>query len=251
MEKFSKHDILLIVIAILLALILLTGVGFGFYYLGIKKGGGTPINGQNNVELNAADQTVSNFQSDSSGLGGDSSNTQSILEGLRGEGGSYDPTKVESQLSGLLSGQGGQYSVTIPLVSINEVKISSASGVVAIQVYINAVNNAVQGSQSTSMSDSALSGLFSGDTSVLDAEIVKNQAIYTKLRDIAAPSEAVSIHQEHLTLFKASVEIMQAEKAMITGSGVNYAAIAQAQGLLNLSKKIDSEIVSLKLKYNL
>lgn len=259
---FSKHDILLIVIAVLLALILLTGVGFGFYYLGTKKGsiqsGAQNSAGQLSNNLiggdgaqNGTGYQIPNYQSGSSGSNGGSSNIQSILEGLQGESGEYDPIKIESQLSGLLSGQNGQYNTTIPLVSASEVKTTSASGASAIQSYINAVNNAIQGSQTTSMSDSALSGLFSGDTSALDAEIAKNQAIYTKLRNIAAPAEAAFIHQEYLTLFKASVEVMQAEKAMITGSNVNYAALAQAQGLLSLSKKIDSEVASLKVKYNL
>lgn len=245
-EQRPSRETLLIIIAVLLALILLVGTGFGFYYLGLKKGGttgkSTPISGE------TADQ---NGISGEGSATADANKVRQVLEGLKGGSGTYDPNTVESQLSELLSKEGGQYSTTISLVSESEVKTSSASGKDAINTYLNAVEKIIAGSQTTTISESALTGLFSGDTSALDAEITKNQKIYTDLKNVATPQETVTLQRKYLTLFKTSVEVMQAEKAMITGANMDYNSIAKAQGLISLSKEIDNEVKNLKSKYGI
>lgn len=242
-EKMSKHELLLVVISILLALILLAGVGFGFYYLGSKK---------NNSSGKTTNPTQSSI-TDASGTSAstDPNQVKQILDDLKGGSGTYDSSKIESQLSDLLSQGGGDYSTNVTLVSESEVKTSTASGKDAIKTYLDGVDNIIAGSQTTSISESALSGLFSGDTSALDAEIAKNQKIYTDLRNVSTPQEAVSIQIKYLSLFKTSVLVMQAEKAMITGSTMDYSSIAKAQGLISLSKEIDSAVAAMKSKYGL
>lgn len=241
----SQHNVLLITIAVILALILLTGVGFGFYYLGTKKGTVTSSNPSQTSTLGQDTSTAGTSGGSSSG------EAQKVLSGLKGSGGTYDANSVESQLSALLSQQGINGAPALTLVNENVVKTSDAQGASAIKAYLDGVSKIIQGNQTTTLSDSALSGLFSGDTSALDAEITKNQKIFTDLKNVTTPQEAVTLQRKYLTLFNTSVEVMQAEKSMITSMNIDYQTLAKAQSLINLSKEIDSDVVSLKAKYGL
>jgi hypothetical protein len=250
-KKLSRSDMLMIVISVLLALILLAGTGFGFYYLGSKKNdSGKTVTQSSTTPTSTSDST--NASGTSTGTVADNSlEGQQLLDSLKGAGGSFDASKVESQLSNILGQQGGSYSTDIPLVAVSEVATTSNSGKDAIKTYLDAVNAKIQNSQTSTLSDSAMMNIFSGDTSSLDVEIAKNQKIYNDLKAITTPSEAVSIQQKYLSLFLASVNVMNAEKAMILGNNVDTSALAQAQGLINLSKQIDSDVTALKEKYGL
>lgn len=255
-EKLSRHDLLLIIIAILLSIIIIGGTALGFYYLGSKNNTNSSANSSvpsssNTGSENQTNPSESNNVVSTGNSGTSSDNTKQVLDSLKGDNGTYDVNKVESQLSGLLSQSGGNYSTQIELVPATEVKIVSTSGKDAVKTYLDTVNSKIQGAQTTNISESALSGLFSGDTSALNAEINKNTGIYNSLKVISTPSEASTIQRKYLTLFKTSVEVMQAEKSMVTGTSVDYAALAKAQGLVTLSKEIDSDVANIKAQYGL
>ena len=248
----THRDTLLIIIAVLLGLLVLGGTVFGFYYLGRTQP--TASKATSNTGGIPAATAQSASTDTSGGSTGDTSSgqsVQSLLDGLKGSGGTFDSSKVDSTLSSLLGSSGTNVATTLSLVSEDQVKKNNQSGKDAVKTYLITVTAIVSGSQTSTLSENAISQIFNGDTSALTSESQKNQAIATKLAAVATPNEAVTLQREYLTLFQTSVSVLNGEAAMLANGSVDYTVLGQAEGLVNLSKQVDTDTATLKQQFGL